>query len=435
MKKAALLTGILVVILLSIYTSFSIIAAAGGGGDPSPSPSPSGDSTGSSSYSHFSRYGSVPLDQFINLKCTDAGSISFIMRNNSEIFITREGKAENISYTGTWQDDTFTSDEVIFNEAAKYLLRNKKTSASVLCPGFAFSCVPINFTEVSCSRDGSVLKVRIVVQQDPETSNLKFNFGMGKRVLSYAADARNLELKELSVKRDGEAVELTLPNSPAIDLFEVVHQKCIGKRYLYARVNCISSPSAASAASAAANAPGQQIAAQARVDPKSLKCGGLLDIADRVRCRINLEREQDEYENFYPEECTNHRAPDRCLGMYRAVSECWDIKPYQGRVSCLANKLGYDKTKICESTDNACTQEQNDKLLTLVKLRFYNLEEQAEMLEEQGRLDKDKLIAFVVKIENKKKEFNEAKTKSEMRQIVLDVRAHWKELMREVKFA
>jgi len=69
----------------------------------------------------------------------------------------------------------------------------------------------------------------------------------------------------------------------------------------------------------------------------------------------------------------------------------------------------------------------------MIKLRFYNLEEQAEILEENGLLDEEDVMDFVVVAELKKQEFNSVRTKEEMRKIIEDVRGAWKELMEKVE--
>ena len=54
-----------------------------------------------------------------------------------------------------------------------------------------------------------------------------------------------------------------------------------------------------------------------------------------------------------------------------------------------------------------------------------------KILEENGILDKDDLINFVVEIEQKKLKFNYAETKEEMKSVIKEVRILWKDLMKK----
>ena len=70
---------------------------------------------------------------------------------------------------------------------------------------------------------------------------------------------------------------------------------------------------------------------------------------------------------------------------------------------------------------------------TLIKLRLYNLEESAEELMEDGKLTKEDVADFVVKMEQSKLAFNQAQNKQERKQVIMQARTYWMELMKKVK--
>ena len=62
------------------------------------------------------------------------------------------------------------------------------------------------------------------------------------------------------------------------------------------------------------------------------------------------------------------------------------------------------------------------------KWRFYDLEERAEDFMIRGLIDKELVVDFVVKVEENKVRYSEAKTKKEKREIILNVRTDGKKL-------
>ena len=173
-----------------------------------------------------------------------------------------------------------------------------------------------------------------------------------------------------------------------------------------------------------------------------MKCGGYLDIADRVKCRLRLREVQAaEYENFFPEECKVRNDQEACLQVYQAVQECWDFPNGPSRIACVKRqlKLGEIPTERanCNALDAGkrenCNIELREKAHGLIKFRLYNLEEEAEELMEDGKLGEEEVTAFVVKMEESKLAFNKATTKEERRAVILGARKAWIELMKKVK--
>jgi len=400
MKIEVIFTLLIFAILLSgIYVN-----AAGSGSGSSGTTGSSGGSSGGSG-------GDKP--EFSSVICDDTGTITFQMNQiDNDITAVNEENNEIIKVPGDWDiNKNFKSKKKIFTNPGKYSITNiKKTKRIFTCPGL-HECFFIEIKDIKCKKNNLGISSEFIVTRNIDLKDLKFNFKIGEQTLSHTSQVSNTKLKDLIIQQKNNKFILTLNKSLDISEFEVIHEKCIGKNYVYSRIECTETATS--------------------IDPESLKCGGLLEIKDRVRCRINLENEQEEYQNFFPEECRNHKDPDKCLQIYRSVSECWDLITSKKRINCLKEKINLKENEICTSIE--CKKELNEKILTMIKLRFYNLEEQAEILEERGLLNKEPIIDFVAEIEQKKLEFNDAKNKQEMKQIIQDVRILWKNLIKNIK--
>ena len=406
MKRVVFL---MVVIFLIPYLSIYIYAVGGGGNGGGSSGGGSGGSSG----------GSIP--DFSSVTCDDSGTISFQMSSMDDSIIAVSNKnGEIINITGYWDlAKKFKSDKKLFVKAEDYSITNSRNiKRTFSCPGLNH-CFNIEIKDISCQKTESKIISEFALINETNISKLKYNFKINKRILSYSSKTKSEELRDLVISKEDNMFVLTLGEDPGITDFEVVHDGCLGKNYVYSRAKCV--------------IKGSEM--QKPINPDKLKCGGLLDIKDRVKCRINLETEQDEYENFFPEECRNHKDPEKCVKIYRNVSDCWDITRSDNRIQCLKDKINFKniKSEKLNCGNQECRKYLNEKILTLVKLRFYNLEEQAEILEEHGVLDEEDIIEFIIEIEQKKLEFNEAKTKQEMVNVVKEVRNLWKNLMEKRK--
>ncbi len=396
MKRVSVIITIVFLALLPL-----VLAVGGGGGGDSGSGGSTGSSTGASGGTTFSA-----------ITCYEDGSITLQMYKPQNITATFIKTNKRIEAPGTWDSSgNFRSQELLFKEPGDYNITNDQGITRIFtCPGFKFACSIVSILNAYCIKNESGIFSGFDIYNDSSIENLKFNYGLDQKILSYEKNSYSPELKNLSIKKDSNKIVIAIPVNEGIKTFEVIHKKCLGKRYIYSRVNCT------------------EFASLSSIDPNALKCGGLLDLKDRVRCRVNLEKEKNEYENFFPEECRTRKNPTSstaCYNLYRTVSPCWAYPSFNERYSCLKEKVEIDKAQN--------KQEKNERLLTLIKLRFYNLEEQAEMLEEKNLLNKEDIIDFVVQIELKKQAFNQAKTKEEMKQIIQDVRNLWTSLMKTRK--
>ena len=95
------------------------------------------------------------------------------------------------------------------------------------------------------------------------------------------------------------------------------------------------------------------------------------------------------------------------------MQECWEQeKP--SRIACLRQKVGVLDVRAQKAAcgeDQACQDKLRQDVYTLIKLRLYNLEEEAEELLEAGKVTEDDVADFVVKMEQSKLAFNAAQSK------------------------
>ncbi len=181
---------------------------------------------------------------------------------------------------------------------------------------------------------------------------------------------------------------------------------------------------------------------------EKLQCGNKANLKDRIACRLNLAPEGITREleiQYLPEECRvikNQGQQKKCIELYKAYQPCWGTQAGEGRFSCARNvlKLGpvlSEEVKTCQGKTGqeqvACKEEVKERVFSMIKFRLYDLEERAEKLAEEGKADIDGVADFVTLVEQKKQGFDNAKTKEERRQAILDVQTAWKEFMKKGK--
>lgn len=177
-----------------------------------------------------------------------------------------------------------------------------------------------------------------------------------------------------------------------------------------------------------------------------IKCTNLKTIKERVSCRLDLEKEEQEEElelYYLPEECAALSGASRgiCIARYKSVQTCWKFPVGAERVSCAKRAIRLDaiqeEKEKCDAlkgeNKSVCVREIKNKNYDLIKWRFYDLEERAEDFMISGLADKESVADFIVKTEENKVKFNEANSKEERKNIILDVRKDWKELVNKIR--
>ena len=175
------------------------------------------------------------------------------------------------------------------------------------------------------------------------------------------------------------------------------------------------------------------------IKPKEIKCSELKLLNDRVSCRIDLVKKGKETE-FDPEECRTANNKEKCRKDYVAANSCWSVKSDRDRSNCFRNHLKFQTIQLerreCLKLEprqkDECFQELHDKVFSLIKFRFYNLEQKAEYFMQEGA-DQNTVSEFVTNIERKKQEFNSAKTIQEKKEIIKQVKDLWNKFINEIK--
>lgn len=421
-----------------IFFVMSTIAVAAGGGGGGGGSSGGGSSGGGSGGGGSGGGGSGP---FLNkVICDDSGKISFLQAPQTKPVKVRFPDTKMVEVPGEFVGNAFTSEEAIFVKSGTYTLIDPVNgNESVECPGLKFSCKLFQLGIEECFKDGKEVAVKFSLQNG-STDDLKYQFslpaqkvGFAPRVLMYSKDSFSSELKDLKVIRSGAHYLLRVPELTGITEVQISHPLCVGKYYKYSKIDCLEQ-----------KITEEGLKAQEKKGEK-MKCGGLMEIQERVRCRLQLRKEQrEEYENFLPEECKAHTdvaVQEECVEYYQAVQECWDFPNGPSRFNCArrALKLGDILTEKanCNALDAGkrenCNEELREHGYAMIKFRLYNLEQEAEKLMEEGKLSQEEVVAFVVKMEEKKRWFNGAETNEERRNIIMDARNDWIGLVRNVK--
>lgn len=177
---------------------------------------------------------------------------------------------------------------------------------------------------------------------------------------------------------------------------------------------------------------------------EELQCGNKTTIRERVSCRLNLTpaglTRELEIE-YLPEECRMYPAKSgertACINLYKAYKPCWQVPVGPGRSVCARQILKVDndtpaQLKNC-SSDVRCVKNVKEKVYNAIKFRFYDLEERAEDLLEDGKVSKEAVVELTARVFENKQAFNVAKTKEERRGIILQMREAWQRFIGEIK--
>ena len=395
------------IIILTILVLLPSALAAGGGGG--------GGGGGSSS----------SVSSYADLECDDRGVLSFTripVFDTVTLYNTQDDSILS-DLPGSWEDNTFTSEEAILRKAGTYVIQDSRYgNKTVECPGLRFSCTLVDISIQQCIRKGKEIQALFTVN-NASGKDLKYQFAVpdSSQILVYEQGAYSSELKGLTITpKSSVHYELSVPDAPLVSSLQISHPKCVGQYYVYATADCVT---------ATETAPVQE-------QSQDLKCGGYMMLEERVRCRLNLREEQAaEYENFFPEECRSWEDKNKCVALYQSVQSCWEFPTSAARISCLKNSVQVGEVAAMKSScagNKTCLAALQDKVNLLIKLRFYNLEEAAEEFLEAGQLSTEKVVDFVIKMEQSKIAFNQAQTMEERKGIVLQVRKYWIELIRDM---
>ncbi len=175
-----------------------------------------------------------------------------------------------------------------------------------------------------------------------------------------------------------------------------------------------------------------------------LQCGDKATLHERISCRLGLAPSGVARElqiQYLPEECRtmkNVNDKKECISRYKQYQPCWNLPAGDGRFQCARNalKLGLsvaDQVHNCQALADKkfCVSNLREKVLYMIKFRFYDLEQRAEDLYYRGA-DPAAIADFDTIVETKKQEFDTAKTDNELQQIILDVRSAWKDFVNRV---
>ncbi len=346
------------------------------------------------------------------LECFDSGAVRFLaaaeMQNLTATFLET---GENFSVTGTWNFNRFVSDEVLFTRKGVYSING----FPVNCPGFGFSCLTANITINKCTRHEGYMESEFATKNFDSLDKIKYEFKAGGNYFYYTQALHSGQVKSLKITNltaDTYLINVTVEGN--VTHIQLSDTRCAAKTIL----ECLPAASDGGA--------------------RTFLCSDLSALQERVRCRLGLTEEQRHTElrlQYLPEECRalSGAEQDECINTYDSVQRCWTYPQGEARVNCVKNIIGF--TSIGEEKakcgpDTSCLEKIKKNVFTLIKFRFYDLEGRAEELYSRN----PELVTSVVsQLEQKKQEFNTAKTLQEKKGIVLEVREIWKGFVRGIR--
>ena len=187
--------------------------------------------------------------------------------------------------------------------------------------------------------------------------------------------------------------------------------------------------------------PAEEAKEKLGVDESRFKCHTQGSIVDRIKCRLRLSDEElsettpgGETEIYFmPEECRPlaDEARGRCVSQYAKVQTCWRFEGSL-RGDCIKKRVGLpenstvrDEKAKCAGRGDACREQLRQKVLSLVKFRFYGLEDKAAQLLRKG-VSEQVVADFIAGMEQKKQDFNAAPSPEARKQVVREAAKLWK---------
>lgn len=174
----------------------------------------------------------------------------------------------------------------------------------------------------------------------------------------------------------------------------------------------------------------------------SLKCHNQEPMLERVYCRLGLDDEELGRElkiAYLPEECRvvrNEGKRDECILLYSRSQSCWQKPIGDERKQCLKDLLGVNdilQQKLLCNEDDKCLDDLKKKVYSLIKFSFYDLEERAEDLYEEGLITREEAANIISNLEQKKVDFNLADSKEERKEVIVEIKIIWEKFINKLR--
>ncbi len=188
---------------------------------------------------------------------------------------------------------------------------------------------------------------------------------------------------------------------------------------------------------------------------EKLQCGKLTQLRERILCRLKLAPEGITRElelQYLPEECRVIKkdiTQKQCIARYAAYHPCWDLPAGEARFNCARKVLQLEPDitqayKDCRlkkaSKRTPCLTDLRHKVFSLIKFRFYDLNERAEELIKHGTdvaIATDTEVAaatdLILASELSKQKFNQAKIYAQRHKLIQDVSSAWKTFVKHAQ--
>ncbi|MBI2140605.1 hypothetical protein HYU14_06800 [Candidatus Woesearchaeota archaeon] len=391
-------------------------------------------------------------------QCDDSGMFVFSKATALRKVIVLQPDGAERELVGEWDSSTFTSEEAELNQSGKHFLRDPSGDQEFTCPGLVFSCRLASLSIKSCRRKAKSLIAEFSLEHGSPEYLLFQLRKQDKKILKFQQGvSSSKELINPKITKSGDSYIFTVDEAPEGLALQISLQPCVGRYYVYSTIVCAADDAGPENAGSGLSGKSEETSRSPNGTPQEIpketpgskeKCGGYMGLEDRVRCRLSLREEQeDEYENFYPEECkamqgsSGPAASADCLKGYRAVQQCWKSPAGPARIACVRKQAALgsikEEKRKCQALPPAergsCISGLEKKAHSVIKFRLYNLEEEAEWMMEKGWLSKEDVVSFVVKMEQSKLEYNLAKSKAERKKLIEKAKRDWNGLMDEVE--
>ncbi len=174
------------------------------------------------------------------------------------------------------------------------------------------------------------------------------------------------------------------------------------------------------------------------LDESRFQCHTQASAIERIQCRLHLTDEEltetgpdGTAEIYYlPEECRPLAEEEKgaCVSAYARVQTCWRFEGSL-REECIRKRVGLDEKATVRDEkirclNDACRAGLKQKVFSLIKFRFYSLEDKAAKLMRKG-VDEKVVSEFIASMEQMKQDFNAAQSLAAKKEVVREAAKLW----------
>ncbi|VVB55012.1 Uncharacterised protein [uncultured archaeon] len=170
-----------------------------------------------------------------------------------------------------------------------------------------------------------------------------------------------------------------------------------------------------------------------------INCSNITGVGDRIRCRIKTQVNEKTNKSECAEQTGENQT--QCEQKYQKTKDCWKKNLTDDRISCIKEKLNatdfQERKQECmnktEQERGQCIADLKRAAYDAVLLRFENIEDRIQTLQNKSLLTTAEADEYTAQIEEQKIAFNQSKNLDGLLEAIHTVRDIWQEIIQTAK--